>query len=73
MKSRPDDRRDNAKKIQYNIDRTIHNMEAAGDMIGKTSNPAAKQQLSDKNARRDQALDSMRREIRDEAKHQKKG
>lgn len=67
--AKPDDRRDNVKKIQYNIDRTIHNMEAAEEMIEETSNEATKQQLIDKNARRRQALNAMRQEIRDEAKH----
>jgi small acid-soluble spore protein (thioredoxin-like protein) len=68
--AKPDDRRDNAKKIKYNIDRTIHNMEAAEETIEATSNEATKQQLIDKNARRKQALNAMRQEIRDEAEHQ---
>ena len=32
MKPNPDDRRDNVKKIQRNINRTIQNMEAADEM-----------------------------------------
>ncbi len=70
MASKPDDRRDNAKKIKYNIDRTIHNMEAAEETIEATSNETTKQQLIDKNARRKQALNAMRQEIKDEAEHQ---
>jgi small acid-soluble spore protein (thioredoxin-like protein) len=69
MKSKPDDRRDNVKKIQYHIDRTIHNMELADEMIAKTSHSDTKEQLIDKNTRREQALNGMRHEIRDEAKH----
>ncbi len=72
MKHNPDDRRDNVDKIQRNIDMTIHNMELAEDMIGRTSDPKTKESLEDKNVRRRHALDDMREEIKDEAKHQTK-
>lgn len=72
MKPKPDDRRDNVKKIQRNINRTIQNMEAADEMIAKTDDPKMRQALAEKNERRGAGLDNMRREIRDEAEHQKK-
>jgi small acid-soluble spore protein (thioredoxin-like protein) len=72
VKSKPDDRRDNVKKIQRNINRTIQNMEAADDMIARTDDPKMKQALAEKNERRRAGLDGMRAEIRDEAEHQKK-
>ena len=72
MKPKPDDRRDNVKKIQRNINRTIQNMEAADDMIARTDDPKKKQALTEKNERRRAGLDGMRAEIRDEAEHQKK-
>lgn len=64
----PDNREDNVEKIQKNIDMTIHNMEAAEDMIAETPDENMKESLSEKNERRRQALDGMRSEIRDEAK-----
>ena len=72
MKPNPDDRRDNVKKIQRNINRTIQNMEAADEMIAKTDDQKMKQALTEKNERRRAGLDNMRSEIRDEAVHQKK-
>ena len=68
----PDDRKDNVPRIQKNIDMTIHNIEAAEDMIAKTSDGKMKKTLSEKNERRRDALDGMRHEIRDEADAQKK-
>lgn len=67
MKHNPDDRRDNADKIQRNIDMTIHNMELAEDMMEKTDNPKTEAELHAKNERRGHALEGMRREIKDEA------
>ena len=72
MKHNPDDRRDNVAHIQKNIDETIKNTRLANDMIDKTSDPKAKEALKDKNVRRSHALDDMRSEIKDEAKHQTK-
>jgi small acid-soluble spore protein (thioredoxin-like protein) len=67
LKINPDDRRDNVEKIQRNIDSTIKNIRLADEMIEKTSDEKAKKDLSEKNDRREQALDSMRHEIKDEA------
>ena len=72
MKHNPDDRRDNVDHIQKNIDSTIRNARLADDMIAHTSDPKAKEALEDKNVRRSHALDNMRKEIKDEAKHQTK-
>ncbi len=72
MKSKPDDRRDNVKKIQKHIDSTIRNMEMAEEMIAETSNPKTKEELIEKNKRREAALSGMRREIKDEADWQEK-
>lgn len=63
----PDNQEDNVERIQKNIDMTIHNIEAAEEMISKTPDNKMKQTLTDKNERRQQALDGMRSEIRDEA------
>ena len=63
----PDNRDDNVDRIQRNIDMTIHNMEAAEEMIAETPDKKMKKTLSEKNDRRRQALDGMREEIKDEA------
>lgn len=71
MKPKPDDRRDNVDRIQRNIDLTIQNMELADELIEKTSDPKTKEALENKNARRRQALEGMRHEIKDEAEHKR--
>lgn len=67
--SKPDDRRDNVKKIQKHIDNTVKNMEMAEDMMRLTDNEQTYDELKAKNERRAKALDAMRSEIKDEAKH----
>lgn len=71
-KTKPDDRSDNVDKIQFNINHTIRNMEAADELIGKTDDVKMKKDLEEKNDRRRTALNGMRDEIRDEARNQKK-
>jgi small acid-soluble spore protein (thioredoxin-like protein) len=73
MKNKPDDRKDNVENIQKNINWTLHNMELADEMIAKTSDEKTKKDLSEKNKRRERALDGMRHEIRDEAKDRENG
>jgi small acid-soluble spore protein (thioredoxin-like protein) len=72
MNSKPDDRSDNVERIQHNINMTIHNMELADELIEETSDKKMKQALSDKNERRERALEGMRNEIRGEAAYQQK-
>lgn len=67
MKNKPDDRGDNAEKIKKNIDMTLRNMELADEMIARTPDSKMKKALGEKNVRREQALEAMRREIREES------
>ncbi len=67
MKPNPDDRSDNVERIQENIDNTVENIRRANDMIRATSNEKTKQDLIDKNERREDALEGLRHEIKDEA------
>ena len=67
MKPNPDNRKDNVERIQRNIDMTIHNIEAADEMIAKNGNPKTKEELHAKNERREEALQGFRKEIKDEA------
>ena len=64
---KPDDRRDNVERIQFNIDNTIINYRKTEDAIKITEDKKQKSELEEKNERRDQALKSMRKEIRQEA------
>jgi small acid-soluble spore protein (thioredoxin-like protein) len=73
MKAKPDDRSDNVENIQANINHTIDNMRKADEVIEETSDNTMRQNLEEKNARREQALKGMRSEIRDEAKARENG
>lgn len=73
MKNKPDDRRDNVDRIQHNISNTIENIEAAEEMIEKTDDKKTKQDLTAKNERREETLNSLRSEIKDEAIDKEKG
>lgn len=73
MKNKPDDRRDNVDRIQYNIDRTIENTELAEELIEKTDDEKKKRTLIEKNERREEALNSMKKEIKDEAIDKQRG
>lgn len=73
MRNKPDDRRDNVDRIQYNIDKTIQNCELADEMIAQTDDQNMKQTLEEKNKRRESALNNMRAEIKDEAIDKRNG
>lgn len=70
MKHNPDDRSDNVENIQYNIDRTIENINLTEEAISKASGLKMKDELEQKNKRREKALESMRKEIKEEAAYQ---
>jgi small acid-soluble spore protein (thioredoxin-like protein) len=67
MKHNKDDRRDNVDRIEYNIGKTIQNVELAEEMIEKTDDYKTKKTLEAKNRRREESLTAMREEIKDEA------
>ena len=75
MNNKPklDDRRDNVEKIQYNINHTISNYRETEEMIDKVDDPEERRRLEEKNKRREESLEGMRREIRDEAIAKEKG
>lgn len=72
-KPKPDDRRDNVDRIQNNIDNTIANYRETEDMIKISNDRKQKMELQAKNERRESALKSMRKEIKDEATDKKNG
>lgn len=71
MKHKSDDRSDNVEKIQNNITNTIQNIELTEEAIRASDDPGIKKSLMAKNSRREEALDSMRIEIQDEARDSK--
>lgn len=66
MKSKPDDRTNNAARIQHNISNTIENIHRADDMIEETSDDNMRRTLEEKNNRREEALKGMKSEMKDE-------
>ena len=71
-KPKSDDRRDNVDRIQENIDSTIENHRRAEEMMRATDNPQTREELSAKNHKREEALEGMRAEIKEEASWAKK-
>ena len=67
MAHNKDDRTNNVDRIAYNIGKTIENHRLAEDMIETTSDEKMKETLKAKNERREQAINGMRNEIKDEA------
>ncbi|MEG1001856.1 small acid-soluble spore protein Tlp [Clostridium sp.] len=73
MKNKPDDRRDNVDRIQNNISNTIENIHLAEEMIEVTDDEKMKETLKEKNNRRSEALNGMRKEIKEEALDKENG
>lgn len=63
----PDDRSDNVQKLQENINNTLKNINLANDVISKSNDPAEVQNMKERNAKREEALEALRSEIREEA------
>ncbi|WP_147534718.1 small acid-soluble spore protein Tlp [Bacillus marasmi] len=66
----PDDRSDNVEKLQEMIVHTIENMEEAEEAL-EFASPEERAQIEAKNERRRESIDSMRLEVKDEARNRK--
>ena len=66
MKNKPDDRSNNAHRIQSNISDTIKNIHLANEMIDVTDDEKTKETLIEKNHRREIAVDALKEELKDE-------
>ncbi|WP_435791740.1 small acid-soluble spore protein Tlp [Clostridium sp.] len=73
MKNKPDDRRDNAGRIQDNISNTIENFHLAKEAIEETDDGKYKKTLEAKNDRRKDAINGMKSEMKDESIAKKNG
>lgn len=69
--AKPDNRKDNVARIQNNIDNTIANYRETEDKIKLVDDPTQKKEMQAKNERREQSLQNMKEEIKDEAKNRK--
>ena len=67
MNAKQDDRSDNVERIQENIDNIIKNINLANEVIAKSDNPEEIENMKQRTERREEALDAMRSEIKDEA------
>lgn len=67
---KPDDRSDNAEKLQNMIENTEENIAKSLDTLAQTSNPEAKEQIKNKNKRREASVDNLRAEMVDESNNE---
>ena len=67
MKSNPDDRSDNVERIQENINNTIKNINLANEVIAESNNSKEIENMKERNQRREESLEAMRSEIKEEA------
>ncbi|MDC3416284.1 small acid-soluble spore protein Tlp [Aquibacillus salsiterrae] len=67
----PDNREDNVEKLVSKIQNTIENIEEAHETMRFASNEE-KHHIEAKNKRREEAIQSMRDEVKDEYQHQQK-
>jgi len=69
--AKPDNRKDNVKKLKEMVQNTIGNIEAAEETMSNTHiTQEQRQQIEAKNERRRASIESMRNEIKDEAQAQ---
>ncbi|WP_273850492.1 small acid-soluble spore protein Tlp [Guptibacillus spartinae] len=68
MKANPDDRRDNAEKLQRMVKDTKENIHDAEASLEFTDSNLQKKAIKEKNQRRKQSIQAMKNEIKDESK-----
>ena len=68
MKANPDDRRDNAEKLQRMVKDTKENIQDAEASLEFTDSNLQKKAIKEKNQRRKQSIQAMKNEIKDESK-----
>ncbi|WP_117169565.1 small acid-soluble spore protein Tlp [Paraliobacillus sediminis] len=70
-KPNPDNRADNVEKLQEMVHNTIENIEQSHDAM-QYATDQEKENIEAKNARREESLEAIRVEIKDEYKNQQK-
>lgn len=71
-KPNPDDRSDNVEKLQSMVQNTIENIEEAQDSMA-FANSEERERIEAKNLRREESINAMRNEIKDEAQSRENG
>ncbi|MGG3889780.1 small acid-soluble spore protein Tlp [Metabacillus fastidiosus] len=71
-KPNPDDRSDNVEKLQDMVQNTIENIEKAHETM-EFASEEERGRIEAKNHRREESIDAMRNEIRDEAAARENG
>jgi len=69
---KPDDRSDNVEKLQSMVQNTIENIEEAQDTM-QFASPEERERIEAKNHRREESIEAMRAEIKDEASQRENG
>jgi small acid-soluble spore protein (thioredoxin-like protein) len=72
-KNKPDDRSNNVDRIQHNISNTIENFHLTKEAIEEADDVEIKQDLEAKNGRREEAINGMKSEMKDESIDKKNG
>ena len=65
---KPDDRSDNVEKLQDMVQDTLNNIDEAEESLEFASGKQ-REQIREKNKRREEAIEGFRDEIKDEARH----
>ncbi|WP_026695800.1 small acid-soluble spore protein Tlp [Peribacillus kribbensis] len=71
-KTNPDDRSDNVEKLQDMIENTMINMEKAEEAMA-FSNESEQQNILEKNHKRQESIEFMRKEVKEEAADRETG
>ncbi len=69
--AKPDDRSNNKERIEKNIGHTLQNMDEANDYVKAHSEEMSQEemnQIQEKNQRREDSIESLREEIKNEGK-----
>jgi len=72
-KPKPDDRSDNVERLQTMVENTIENMNKAEETINFTDNSEEQARIAAKNDRREESINAMRAEIKDESEARQNG
>ncbi len=70
---KPDDRSNNVERLETMVQNTIENMNEAEETMRLTDNDEERQRIAAKNERRNESIDAMRAEIKDESAARENG
>lgn len=62
----PDYRQGNQERVKTKINKTMHNSEVANEILEKTNDDLLKARLIEKNSRRQDAVNKMKEEIKED-------